>query len=228
MTLPLHWKRPARIFVSSTSDIFHENLPDEAIDKIFAVMALAPQHTFQVLTKRAERMRDYFAEGRERMHTRWLWAARSAIQCYKAGAAIPGEFPLPNVWLGVSAERQQEADERIPLLLRTPAAVRFISAEPLIGPVDLDAVRAFRTIWWDTKTPGGRPPVGVGLDWVICGGESGPNRRAMDLAWAYSLLAQCDSAGVSFFMKQIDGRQPIPPDLLVRQFPQAPSTKQAA
>ena len=111
---PLHWMTPRRIFVNSTSDLFHESILDEWIDRMFAIMALCPQHTFQVLTKRPERMRRFGS----------LSAAR----------------PLPNVWLGVSAERQQEADERIPLLLETPAAVRFVSTEPLLGPVDYTAI----------------------------------------------------------------------------------------
>jgi len=131
---PLSWRKPQRVFVNSMSDLFHEDVPDEFIDKVFAVMALAERHTFQILTKRPERMREWFDEnGRDAVqHTvhypqfdRW----RQSITL--------GQWPLPNVWLGVSAEDQQRADERIPLLLQTPASVRFVSCEPLLGPVDL-------------------------------------------------------------------------------------------
>jgi len=138
---PLRWKRPRRIFVNSMSDLFHEGLRDDQIDQVFAVMALASQHTFQVLTKRPERMLSYCAELHE----------RRAVPVSLALHRVPGERsprdvgavedainagPLPNVWLGVSAEDQQRADERIPLLLQTPAAVRFVSYEPALGPID--------------------------------------------------------------------------------------------
>jgi len=128
---PLRRKKPTTYFVNSMSDLFHENIPDEWRDPIFRVMALTPQHTYQVLTKRAERMRDYM-DGLTRQE--W-WKAR-LFEDGKRPYPFPN-WPLPNVWLGVSTERQQEADERIPLLLQTPAAVRFTSAEPLLGPLDL-------------------------------------------------------------------------------------------
>ena len=139
---PLRWKRPRRVFVNSMSDLFHESLTNEQIAAVFGVMAAAPRHTFQVLTKRSARMREWFA---------WVadHGARGARSACRASAAlylvaspeVPGgdEWPLRNVWLGVSTENQAAADERIPELLRTPAAVRWISAEPLIGPVDLRA-----------------------------------------------------------------------------------------
>jgi len=145
---PLRWKSPRRIFVCAHGDLFHESVPDEWIDKVFAVMALAPQHTFQVLTKRSARMRAYMlTPDRKRL----IAAQSMPISCMLArdgghkarikldhfSACFAGSGPLPNVWLGVSTERQQEADERIPDLLQTPAAVRFISAEPLLGPIDL-------------------------------------------------------------------------------------------
>jgi protein gp37 len=106
------------------------------------------------------------------------------------------------VWLGVSVERQKEADERIPLLLQTPAAIRFISAEPLLGPIDLMQAGALKIIWWNTEVPGGRPPVPKGIDWCIVGGESGKDARPMHPAWAQSLRDQCSAAGVPFFFKQ--------------------------
>jgi protein gp37 len=139
---PLSWRKPARVFVNSMSDLFHENLPDEAIDQVFAVMALTPQHTYQVLTKRADRMLAYMVDDPRRCG-RIADAVQPMRTDERAVRPLPhldgGErwWPLPNVWLGVSVEDQHFADERIPLLLQTPAAVRFISAEPLLGPVDL-------------------------------------------------------------------------------------------
>lgn len=153
---PLKWKRPRMIFVNSMSDLFHESVHDEWIDEVFAVMALAPQHTFQVLTKRADRMRDYFAGDRWRREDPVCAAIKQVatlvhphdpIAAYNMAWDAPGGgctplFPLPNVWLGVSAEDQARADERIPDLLATPAAVRFISAEPLLGPIDFRSIDA--------------------------------------------------------------------------------------
>ncbi len=152
LLLPLRWKKQLRIFVNSTSDLFHERLPDEAIDRVFAVMALCPQHRFQVLTKRAERMRQY-VDG--------MWSRREDLGdlmgaiggLNRAGWYAPESdgqrgwagmhTPLPNVHLGVSVEDQATADERIPHLLHTPAAVRFLSAEPLLRPIDLTSIRGF-------------------------------------------------------------------------------------
>ena len=195
---PLRWRRPRRIFVNSTSDLFHEAIPDDWIDRVFAVMALAPRHTFQVLTKRPERMREYF------MHDdgfgRWGYIEHFARQMLtKMGKAQPqrktlahhGGSNMPHVWLGVSVEDQATADARIPPLLATPAAKRFISAEPLLGPVDL-------TPWLGDD--GALAP--LSLDWVIAGGESGPGARPMHPDWARSLRDQCAAAGVAFFFKQ--------------------------
>jgi protein gp37 len=241
---PLSWKRPRRIFVNSMSDLFHESLPDEAIDQVFAVMALCPRHTFQVLTKRAERMRTYIAEvmadqalGLNRFGIAALWSG-----LHGPAGSLPA-WPLPNVWLGVSCERQQEADERLPLLLRTPAAVRFISAEPLLGPI------SFRWAKWDDwchSDGRGRSIVDQHdglrmLDWVIVGGESGPRARPFHLAWAEAIVEQCREARVACFVKQLgacamsDG-YPMeyadskggdwlewPDALRVRQFPNAPA-----
>ena len=207
---PLHWRSPRRIFVNSMSDLFHENVPDEWIDRVFAVMALCPQHVFQVLTKRPERMLAYFAHdggfGRWAIH-RGLRAKDSSRT--ESAKAASGHYALrfgaarnlPNVWLGVSVENQAAADERIPLLLRTPAAVRFISAEPLLGPVTLPGCNGRA----DCKLSGvdghSDKPLG-GIDWVICGGESGPGARPMHPDWARSLRDQCVDAAVPFFFKQ--------------------------
>lgn len=201
---PLRWRKPKRIFVNSMGDLFHESIPDEWIDRVFAVMALAPQHTFQVLTKRAERMREYFAAPHPAPNVS-MWQVRvcAAIDALvpdrhdasrAARHAVTWNTPLPNVWLGVSCERQQEADERIPHLLQTPAAIRFVSAEPLLGPIDLTAIP-----WVDD---GSNVNALCGLDWVIVGGESGPRARPMHPSWARSLRDQCATAGVYFFFKQ--------------------------
>lgn len=184
---PLRWKKPRMIFVNSMSDLFHEDVPFEFIDSVFAAMELSPQHTFQVLTKRPARMRDYMLDYRKHLH------------------------PLPNVWLGVSVEDQAAADERIPLLLDTPAAVRWISAEPLLGPVDL--TRVMRTpkhsewTYCDNALTGMHSTKqgqyqGNSLDWVVVGGESGPKARPMSPDWARSLRDQCAAAGVPFLFKQ--------------------------
>jgi protein gp37 len=202
---PTRWRKPRRIFVNSMGDLFHESIPDEWIDHAFAVMALCPQHTFQVLTKRVERMWRYLSdlnntcERDDRIASLVRRVSDDDEICLKI------RWPLRNLWLGISAERQQEADERIPLLLQTPAAIRFVSAEPLLGPIDLgnlregtfDAItgcgnRERLTVWEDTPR----------LDWVIVGGESGPGARPMEAAWARSIRDQCDAAGAAFFFKQ--------------------------
>ncbi len=234
-------ERPRRIFVNSMSDLFHENVTDEMRDKIFAVMALCPQHTFQVLTKRPARMLEYLSGD---------WHARVTARIYRdihdgrvmkgatqeraqrrantSTAGLRDKQAMRNVWLGVSVENQQAADERIPLLLQTPAAVRFISAEPLLGDVDLYNV-ARQPNDLDRSMPGFADCSSFyvdalfgcegavkdncesferdrgshsHLDWVICGGESGPGARPMHPEWARGLRDQCEAAGVPFFCKQ--------------------------
>jgi protein gp37 len=214
LDLPLRWRRPRRIFVNSTSDLFHEKVPDEWIDRVFAVMALAPQHTFQVLTKRPERMREYMAGlgggGRtdimSRAGGRLLRAAENATRnAPHVRYDYNARWPLPNVWLGTSVEDQATADDRIPHLLATPAAVRFLSAEPLLGPLSI--AHAYTTgaalaVLFAKLERGDVDPRG-NLHWVICGGESGPGARPMHPDWARSLRDQCQAAGVPFFMKQM-------------------------
>jgi protein gp37 len=182
---PLRWKKPRKIFVCAHGDLFHENVPDEWLDRVFAVMALAPQHTFQVLTKRPERARKYL--------TGPAWAAVLPTEVLARGTAEAqrDHWPLRNVWLGTSISDQASADLRIPHLLACPAAVRFISAEPLLGPVDLrqmNAAHGIKVMW--------------PIDWVIVGGESGPHARPMHPDWARSLRDQCAAAGVAFLFKQ--------------------------
>jgi protein gp37 len=205
---PLHWKKPRRVFVNSMSDLFHDDVPDEFIDRVFAVMYQAQWHTFQVLTKRAERMAAYFADKGKRATAIGTAAYHLAAQQSPEKAAIltNGDFvddvfhgwPIPNVWLGVSAEDQQRADERIPWLLKTPAAVRFVSAEPLLGPIDLKD-------WPKDEDEHGDPFLVAKLDWVIVGGESGHGARPCSLDWIRSIVGQCSAAGVPCFVKQIGG-----------------------
>jgi len=225
LTQPLRWRRPRRIFVCAHADLFHPDVPDEWIDRVFAIMALAPQHTFQVLTKRAARMREYVLSRNEvrpdcPITNAAFWSVAKP-RGYKGNGGLCAR-PLPNVWLGVSVEDKARADERIPDLLATPAAMRFISAEPLLGPVDLRRIR------YEPHNPNpapgpANPPqclnaltgqtgsyaVGrwyralttfPGLDWVIAGGENGP--RPMHPDWARSLRDQCAAAGVPFLFKQ--------------------------
>lgn len=221
---PLHWRRPRRIFVNSMSDLFHKDVPDEYIARVFAVMALAPQHTFQVLTKRPGRMRSLLGSEafRPRVETEALrlktqqWAAGEYPCGRKAEGrtrwTFPG-WPLPNIWLGTSVENQKWADVRVPQLLATPAAIRFLSCEPLLGLVDLTGSGIQQT-YWLTGRPGWGPEESVGdvvmqpltiapsLDWVIVGGESGPGARPMHPDWARSLRDQCLAVGVPFLFKQ--------------------------
>jgi len=202
---PLRWKKPRRIFVNSMSDLFHENVTDEWLDRIFAVMALAKQHTFLVLTKRPERMRRWFtttASGAKREVLVWETAGRPE--------RWPG-WPLPNVWIGVSVENQQAADERIPILLATPAALRFVSCEPCLGPIDLSRylgagepgeIGNGRLHNSPSECPTWYDWCNCVIDWVIVGGESGPGARPMHPDWVRSLRDQCREAGVPFFFKQ--------------------------
>lgn len=201
---PLRWRRPRRIFVNSMSDLFHESLAEHDIDLVFDVMEkpLAQDHVFQILTKRADRMRSYVTK-----------RARPVVR---------------NVWLGVSVEDQERAEERIPDLLQTPAAVRFVSYEPALGAVE------FAWPWLRYRESGLTP-----LDWIIVGGESGPDARPFDLRWARDVAQQCRETTTACFIKQL-GANPMdrgrrlhfadrkgadpdewPDDLRVRQFPEA-------
>lgn len=247
LTQPLRWKRPRLVFVNSMSDLFHESLTNEQIAAVFGVMAATPRHTYQVLTKRAKRMCEWFAwaasapkpygglpDHKGNNHARsvccrcaWMVpgmdiATKGPIGLHPSDDVLEfqrGPWPLPNVWLGVSVENQAAADERIPELLATPAAVRWISAEPLIGPVRLDHMdveRAGNKDWCQIDaltgrhTDMGRPcPDVPRLSWVVAGCESGPGARPCDVAWLRSLRDQCARAGVPYFLKQAAvGRDP--------------------
>jgi protein gp37 len=221
LTWPLSLRQPSRIFVNSVSDLFHENVPDEFIDRVFAVMALASRHTFQVLTKRPERMLEYVNAKFSHRLDPWTTKLASALSdvaiAKKMAWPLTLSWPLPNVWLGVSVENQEAADERIPLLLQTPAAIRFLSCEPLLGPLSLRALGYGRShrgyldaLSGETEfaevagKPHAAPPLPP-LDWVIVGGESGSSKqhpRPMHPDWARSLRDQCVAAGVPFLFKQ--------------------------
>ncbi len=230
---PLRWRRPRRIFVCAHGDLFHESVPDEWICAVFAVMAASPHHTYQVLTKRPARVLRWF----ERMKDRNT-AQGYLHECLKGRMGYDNEarpainlsvWPLPNVWLGVSVENQAAADERIPVLLQCPAVVRWVSAEPLLGPIDLDRVHGvpgcapFNAL--NCRSPQGsvrcvshasgycfsdcawRWPA---LDWVVVGGESGAGARPLHPDWVRSLRDQCAAAGVPFLFKQWGEWAPAP------------------
>lgn len=222
LLMPLSWKKPRRIFVNSMGDLFHENVPFAEIDKVFAIMALCPQHHFIILTKRPKRMRVYMANADVAAGAaRWAahyWGGEDPDAAYEQVFADM-QKPLPNVWLGVSVEDQSSAVDRIPYLLDTPAAVRFISAEPLLGEVDLTDLRTFeydkpgdincfngRCYWPSAK--GFEDSINSiarytgKLDWVIVGGESGQGARPMHPDWARKIRDDCEAANVPFFFKQ--------------------------
>lgn len=219
LLIPLKWARQRMIFVNSLSDLFHEDVSDEQIDAVFAVMGLASWHTFQVLTKRPKRALAYFKErwqvpaqvgfagSEEDRSDRVFYKAQDIVQDMtmrqgakfftKEGDYLWPEWPLPNVWIGVSVENQQAADERIPPLLSIPAAVRFLSMEPLLGPVEFSDVSGRS----DAVSQLGKRALD-GIDWVIIGGESGPGARLMEKAWAERIIAACRTADVPVHFKQ--------------------------
>lgn len=197
LELPLRWTKPRRVFVNSMSDLFHEDIPDEFVDRVFAVMGLAASHTFQVLTKRPERMRKYVeslisgqrkvgdalrALERDGILDRLLLASSFGVKA-GSGEGDPPYIPFPNLWLGVSVEDQERADERIPILSDTPAAIRFVSCEPLLGPIHIHKCE-------------------FAFDWLIAGGESGPGARPMHPDWVRSIRDECTASSVPFFFKQ--------------------------
>lgn len=205
---PLKWKKPQRVFVDSMSDLFHENVAFDFIDKVFAVMALTPHITYQILTKRYDRMEEYFNEGRfenierlmNQLHDLYIKPLEQALYFEQEVVEM---FPLPNVWLGVTIENQKAADERIPPLLRCPAVVRFVSCEPLVGPIDLKPfLKGFPETVDEVVEYESTETLPKKIHWVIAGGESGPNAEPSHPDWFRSLRDQCIAAGVPFFFKQ--------------------------
>lgn len=241
LAAPLRWRKPRRVFVDSMGDLFHDAVPDEFIARVWSVMAATPQHQFQILTKRHGRMRSLLNSA--------TFYARDVMSYVVEEHGLNGcSWPLPNCWVGVSVEDQQRADLRIPALLDTPAAVRFLSCEPLLAGLDLDP-----WLWLTGASTAGsfydaagrfRFGGGIGgqaitsvpskdLDWVIIGGESGGGARPCDPQWIRDIVTQCHEAGVPAFVKQLGsvwardtgagskGGDPAfwPDDLRIRQFP---------
>ena len=182
---PLHWRKPRKVFVCSMSDLFHPKVPFEFIDKVMGAILQAPQHTYQALTKRPQRMLEW-AKHYEQIYNDFYHSRFTFTQFQK------------RIWLGVTVCTQKEADEKIPILLQIPAAVRFVSIEPMLEGID------FKKIWccdWDDYNSHGW------LDWVIVGAESGPKRRECKYEWVDSVVAQCEAANVPCFVKQIHNQQ---------------------
>ena len=242
---PLHWRKPRRVFVNSMSDLFHPQVPFEFIGAVFGVMAAAPQHTFQALTKRPGRAAKFFRWVEEKWPELFSMGppqdpldANAVLRFVPlevadvSGDGFAPDWPLPNVHLGVSVENQ-DAAWRVRELRKLPAAVRFLSCEPLIGPLELigdveNPGPAVSLEGWSYPTDYGTgveydATLQPEIDWVIAGGESGPGFRPMDLDWARSLRDQCRAAGVTFFFKQMSGLRPEQNALLDgeewRQFP---------
>ena len=246
LALPLRWRKPARVFVNSMSDLFHEALSFEQIAAVFGVMAATPRHRYQVLTKRPGRAAEWY-----RWIDEWCRGSGMASACMAHADEAMGTFgterelpvvgpswPLQNLEMGTSVEDQPTADLRIPKILRCPAAIHFASYEPALGEVRFAQGCDYN--WLD-------PLRGPGLDWIIVGGESGPGARPFDIAWARSTVRQCQDAGVPVFVKQLgahpwrrlpagvgvlDYELPLrdrkggdpsewPEDLRVREFPEA-------
>lgn len=192
---PIHWHKPERIFVGSMTDLFHPKVPDSLVMHVWRIMRQTPRHTYLILTKRAERMRDW--------------------------SHVVNDLPLANVHLGVSVETQAMADERLLYLRDTKAVVRWVSVEPMLGPVILDDWLFAEFLQGDITQHQERT-----LSWLVCGGESGPGYRPMDIKWVRQLQAQCELASVPFYVKQASALRPgqqgdIPDDLwALKEFPE--------
>ncbi len=196
LQIPLKRKKPTMFFVSSMGDLFLA--PFEQIDEVVATIALCPQHKYQFLTKRADRMLEYFEKEDDDG-----FVAEDRLDANLMDGGYPDiQWPLPNLWLGVTAENQEMADKRIPILLQIPAAVRFVSIEPCLGAIDLTSISKPEqgTVKANVLDRHGRH---CGIDWVIVGGESGPGARFCNSDWAMSIVKQCKAAGVACFVKQL-------------------------
>lgn len=189
---PAHWKKPRMVFVCSMGDLFHHLVPTSYIWRVWLWMRTEEHHTYLVLTKRPERMFEFVKN-----HAPGRWNG-----------------PLPNVWLGVTAENQCRAEQRIPILLETPAALRFVSVEPMLGAVDLSKYLLAQRLEGHMACHG--------VHWVVCGGETGPGARLMNAHWARKLRDDCGRFGIPFFFKKMGSRKPIPEDLLIREYPASP------
>lgn len=236
---PQTWRKPQMVFVDSMSDLFHEQVPFDFIHEVMGVIAARSYHTFQVLTKRTDRMAQYFEQftladvyahclslerseraGSESPHyyLRALLRHNDAVELGETDIPapfMPKQWPLPNVWLGTSVENQEWAEKRIPHLLKCPAAVRFLSCEPLLGPIDFNALGDgpwnYNALSGLRENPYGDVvdrEYGAHVDWVIVGGESGGGARPMTLGWAKDIVRQCKAAKVKVFVKQV-GAKPV-------------------
>jgi len=248
LDLPNRWRKPRRVFVNSMSDLFHKDVPNKFIATGWSAMAGNPRHTFQVLTKRPARARAFLRRCARCEHGWWTHDGTNPAGAYEGSGIIVASgdaWPPPNVWLGTSVEDQKRADQRIPILVDTPAAVRFLSCEPLIAPVDLTRVASgmrddvvFDVLGRRYDVPGQwQAPMSHGIDWVIVGGESGTGARPIREEWVRSLVQQCQAARVPVFVKQmgavwasehgVPGKggdmSQWPEDLRVREFPVATS-----
>lgn len=248
--IPLSWRKPRRCFVNSMSDLFHPEVETEFIARMWAVMAATPQHTYQILSKRHARMRSLLRDDCRcgaghapgvHFRSKMEWASTPHSPTYVPGLR-PDVFrdmtwPLPNVHLGASVEDQETANLRVPALVETPAAVRFLSLEPLLAPVDLSVIRTRNgtlpvsplEMHYDQDTGVGQHPI----SWLIIGGESGPGARPMQIEWARSLVKQAHETGIACFVKQLGSRWDAnhgrrgnggdisqwPEDLRIREFP---------
>ncbi|NEO85501.1 MAG: phage Gp37/Gp68 family protein [Spirulina sp. SIO3F2] len=209
LQIPLQRKKSQTYFVNSMSDLFHDTVTDKELDQIFAVMALTPQHTYQVLTKRPERMHDYCTNAKHQIIeecTRRIVSGslsqQQKITAISIWADTRPHYPLPNIWLGVTTEDQRTVNERIPLLLQTPAVIRFLSCEPLLEKIDIESIQG--ALWlYDDEYGTGQRIKANGIDQVIIGGESGPRAKPCHVEWLQDLVAQCRDAGVAVFVKQL-------------------------
>jgi protein gp37 len=233
LPIPLKWRKPRRVFVNSMSDLFHEKVPFEFIARVWGVMRSTPKHTYQILTKRPERAAEFLNRCADAESMGWITHNGTAVTSYGGTGIIVGDddkWPLPNVWLGTSCEDQAAADERIPHLLRCPAAVRFLSCEPLLGGIEIPSylrcsgcghvgtveqffareqhpkcVQCGKSHSFIAAAPG---PNSVHMDWVIVGGESGPGARLCNVDRIRDIVAQCAASGVPCFVKQL-GAKPV-------------------
>jgi protein gp37 len=189
---PLEWIKPRSIFVCSMGDLFHESVSFFEINSVFGTMSDCDQHIFIIITKRPERMAAF-----------WKWKKQNCMDVTWC--------PKPNVWIGVTAENQQRANERIPVLLSIPAAKRIVSIEPMLGPIGMqsfDDNGSYNFLTGNVFSAGmNEPCVSTKLDWVIVGGETGPRAREIDIAWVNSIEIQCSKANVPFFMKSFGSKQ---------------------
>lgn len=227
---PLSWKKHQRIFMNSMSDLFHESIEDWMIDEVFGIVLAChvlenrQSHTFMSLTKRPERQREYFSASPRELIKRWTKAMDGVVIMdnpdmmfseYVASFSINQIFPLPNYWVGTSVENQEAADKRVPEILQVPAAIRFLSMEPLLGPVDLTKVNLPEQLQPDWSIGNDALKFNALSDdedrlyqsenhisWVITGGESGPNARPSNSDWFRSIRDQCTAVGVAFHFKQ--------------------------